>query len=127
MTLFNLFLISWGLQLLNFNNNNELKKLLQYSMFLGILGPIVEGYYSGVIGFFTYSDIDAYYVPLWLCGLYLNGGITVAVTMSKLIHILHGDDTTTNTNTTTKTKNERTFEKISNNKLNQTKFENKTE
>lgn len=82
MTLHNLFLIVWVLQLVGFKR--ETNKLLQYSIFLGVLGPVVEGYYSGVIGFFSYTDVDAYYVPLWLCGLYLNGALVIAATTSKI-------------------------------------------
>lgn len=69
---------------MNMNREKDVSKLLLFSILLGVLGPVVEGYYSGVVGFFSYSDVDAYYVPCWLCGLYLNGALAVAATTSKL-------------------------------------------
>lgn len=82
MFLNNLYLIIWGIQLINFNS--EFNKLLLYSIFLGVLGPVVEGYYSGVMKFFAYNDVDAYYVPCWLCGLYLNGALAIVAITTKL-------------------------------------------
>jgi hypothetical protein len=84
MFLNNLFLIVWGLQLVNMNRDKDMNKLVLFSILLGVLGPVVEGYYSGVVGFFAYNDVDAYYVPCWLCGLYLNGALAIAATTSKL-------------------------------------------
>jgi hypothetical protein len=82
MFLNNLFLIVWCIQLTNFNRDSN--KLILFSVFLGALGPLVEGYYSGVVGFFAYRDVHAYYVPCWLCGLYLNGALAIAATVSQI-------------------------------------------
>jgi hypothetical protein len=82
MILNNLFLIVWCLQLTNFNRVSN--KLILFSVLLGVLGPLAEGYYSGVIKFFAYRDAHAFYVPCWLCGLYLNGALAIAATVTKM-------------------------------------------
>jgi hypothetical protein len=84
MTINNFFLILWGFQLNHFQRPEYFSKLLGYSILLGTLGPVVEGYFSGVMGFFQYYDVDAYYVPCWLSGLYLNGGLAIAATTTLL-------------------------------------------
>lgn len=45
----------------------------QYCLFLGILGPMIEGCLVE-LGTFQYNHADLLHVPLWLPLLWLNGG-----------------------------------------------------
>lgn len=61
----------------------DLRKLVVLSVLLGVLGPVAEGVKSDS-GFFAYADQDAFYVPLWLSALYLNGAIGLAALVSTV-------------------------------------------
>jgi len=61
----------------------DLRKLVVFSVLLGVLGPVAEGMRSDS-GFFTYADQDAYFVPLWLSALYFNGAIGLAALVSTV-------------------------------------------
>ena len=90
MCLHNLFLLTWGLHLYSAFGGSEVgsgvtcAKVAVYSIMLGMLGPVVEGFYSSEIKFFAYNGVVVYHVPVWLCGLYMNGGIAVATTIGWL-------------------------------------------
>ena len=84
MLLFNAFLLTWGIHLTSAFTGSNCNKVVIFSIMLGILGPLVEGYYSGVVKFFAYNGILVYHVPIWLGVLYMNGGIAVAVTIAWL-------------------------------------------
>lgn len=78
LTLHNAFLAVWVLQLLSFSS---LRLMVPYCVLLGILGPVVEGYYT-TTGFFSYQVPDVvYHVPIWLSSLYMNGGVAVAASL----------------------------------------------
>jgi len=75
MMLHNSFLTVWVLQLLSYST---LKTIVPFCVLLGIIGPVVEGFYS-TTGFFVYAVPDlVYHTPIWLCSLYMNGGIVAA-------------------------------------------------
>ena len=91
MLLHNSFLAVWAIRLTNIDNK-FLSRVVAYSAVLGIAGPLVEGFYSSTIGFFAYVHPHAYHVPMWLCPLYLNGGIAVASTVATLEALLKEGD-----------------------------------
>jgi hypothetical protein len=74
----NIFLMGWALNLSVFNCSvHDVKIIVLFCIALGILGPLIEGTYANS-GFFAYRDPHVYFVPVWLCGLYLQGGLAVA-------------------------------------------------
>ena len=78
MLLSNMFITGWALNLSVFAcSAHDLKTIVLFCTALGVLGPIVEGSYAQS-GFFAYRDPHVYFVPVWLCGLYLQGGLAVA-------------------------------------------------
>ena len=81
MILFNVFLLAWALQLWTFTH--DLARLVLFSALLGVLGPSFEGMISST-GVFAYNEPHIYHVPVWLSGLYLNGGLAVAATISRV-------------------------------------------
>ena len=83
MILFNVFLLTWALQLMTFTH--DLGRLVLFSALLGVLGPLFEGMVSST-GVFAYNEPHVYYVPVWLSGLYLHGGLAVAATISRVEH-----------------------------------------
>lgn len=79
MALYAGFMLAWTIHLLSFKHQTG--KLVVFSVLLGVLGPILEGWASSR-GFFAYYDQDAYHVPIWLSGLYFHGALAVAATLS---------------------------------------------
>ena len=75
------FFALWLGHLLTFRHG--VRKILGFSVLLGIAGPLLEGRASE-IGFLRYIDVDEYNVPFWLSGLYLNGALAVATTIPVL-------------------------------------------
>ena len=85
MLLFTSYFGVWVLQLFMFQH--EVHKVVMYSFILGLAGPICEGYYSST-GFFAYSEPHAYFVPMWLSGMYVNGALAIIATASYLESLL---------------------------------------
>ena len=81
MSLYAGFMVTWALHLVSFQHG--IRKLVLFSVLLGVLGPVLEGWASSS-GFFAYYDQDAYYVPLWLSGMYLHGALAVAATLATV-------------------------------------------
>lgn len=81
MTLYVAFMATWALQLFLFGD--AVRRRVLFSVALGVIGPVWEGYGSSH-GFFTYHDQAVYFVPAWLSPMYLNGALAVAASIPVL-------------------------------------------
>jgi hypothetical protein len=74
MTLHSVFLAVWSLNIHAFRG--DIPRIAAFCVLLGILGPVIEGYFSEN-GFFAYFFPHIYNVPVWLSSLYLQGGLAI--------------------------------------------------
>ena len=75
------FLGTWALHLYAYRDAVHTR--VAFCAALGVGGPLLEGWYT-TTGFFAYTAPQAYYVPMWLSGLYLHGGLAVAASVATL-------------------------------------------
>ena len=82
MALYIVFMLTWVMHLFTFAH--ETKKLVAFSVLLGVLGPVFEGQ-SAAKGEFHYNLQGLVYnVPVWLSVIYFHGALAVAATLSTL-------------------------------------------
>jgi hypothetical protein len=60
-----------------------LRRYVLFSVLIGVAGPLVEGWSSSQ-GFFHYLRPDAYFVPVWLGGLYFNGALAIFASITTI-------------------------------------------